>query len=374
MGQRKNRVFIFVALLVILLSSVCLAGCETTLFGSGIPTVFSNMPLLENERYLVIREAATGTNTFVVIDKQEGSARTVTLQYASNDRFATPEKVFYQGHHRTSLEGDTLVQYAFAWIPKYNVDTGAVESASYYLTRLTFDLYGNELTHEDDGEALSEEAMRAILTDAQKAELVEDGGFGIYVANGVYDDKDYGAEGKDADYEMSANELAVLSYVDRMEKTYRGDYHCTKGSGRVKGDKVYFSLCQSNQKDFMGQNATMGGIYRISVNEYDPESGEFRVLFESSKKESILAFDEHSAVLHAGDALYAYSFTTGERSRLLKLEGGTTYSYRTAGDYLLIDYWAEREEKQDGVTSRVDYRHLILMRSDGTVVFEGDDR
>lgn len=370
MKKRRNRWLALLALMGILLSCLLFAGCETTIFGSDLPTVWSNTPLLENERYLVIWEAATGTNAFVVFDWQEGTARTVVPKYAPNDRFAIPERVSYQGHHGATLEGDSLVQYAFAWIPKYNADTGMVESATYYLTRFTFDLYGNELSHEDDGEALTEEEMRAILQDALMAEIAARESFGIYIANGVYDNRHMDEDA----YEPSANEAAVLSYVNGLEKTYRGDYHCTEGSGRVKGDKVYFSLCQSNQKSFMGQKATMGGIYRTSVNEYDPASEEFRVLFESGKKETVLAFDESNAITHTGGALYTYSFATGERTRVLNLKESVHYSYHTAGEYLLIDYWAEREEKRDGYVSRVGYYHLILMQPDGTVVFEGDDR
>lgn len=327
----KRSISLVLAALLLFLSLFVMTSCDTTLSVKSFPYTMGAYAV-ENERYIMI--APHIYDDTLIFDKENNTLHSFSRNYLDNDIFSGRARI-YTSPYNTELVGNEVLEYVFAEILKYDVDTGEVASRTYYPTTLTYDIYGNELRHETSTTPLTEEEMKAYVDERTPESSAKE--FGIHFANGPYDDLDKGDE-KTESVELTEDQTAVYEYVEGIEKKYSGigDYHCSHGNARYINGKLYFSLTLCNKKNWAGQRPVLDGIYASYVICYNKESKDFERIYESDKEELIISFNETTVATSNRKAIKLYDIQAN------KLKASVNYqdsaNLYIINDFIMIQY------------------------------------
>ncbi len=311
----------FICLLVCLLCAMlALTSCETSIFGASLTYVTPVEGTWENERYLVWR----GRLSDVLVDKENGTV--YPLRPERDDRVAEGVRVSYDYTDKYIFTDTELRWHTYLSVPKFDVDTGSVTHYVYYPTVVVFDYTGKEISRDGDLTEMTEEAVKEQIGKA------DDTLFSYAKEVGSGRDR---YEGEEAPTYTPAQQKAV-DYAYALENQYRDEYHLTFGEGFERDGKVYFSVTRSNQKAWASQSATVQGIYHTAVMCYDAASDAFETLYESSKREEILLFDEGNVLVRNGNTVYTYAYESGKSEKVYTLGDGDYYSLESSRSILHV--------------------------------------
>ena len=304
-------------LFLLVISSLCLYSCTSWGFGTDAPHSNIDNVDFENDTYLIIDR--------ILLNKTTGKHCMLKV----NEDAVIPgiNSVDYYGsyNYKYEFEESSFKQYTFLETYTYNkIDQKKI--CEFRECILTFNYEGQEIDRFYTGKVLTEEQVKEFYKEYE----VNTEAFSFVID--PFDSHSY----KNA----TATEQIILDYAKEVYKKQTDTTSEVHGTAKPIGDEIWFSINISNDLGFDSGIAIIEGFHTSEIKAYNPESKEFRTIFEYSKKEKkIIDFDENGIYVYGSNQKLTYVDYETKKSTLINDFSKYVTYFTITDDYIFAYYW-----------------------------------
>lgn len=331
-------------IIVVVISSFFLCSC--ILFDTQLPSLYFDDATFENDTWLVWRE--------MLVNKHDGEIYELT--YDKDPTIEGMASIYERSHfsriYNAEFEEDSFKLYSFL-VAYYYPEPSKELTYAYFETVFTYDYQGNEIERSYLSDALSEQEYLSCFKQKSNKPY----GFSFQIDY-------YNKDELESDDPIEQN---VLKYAADTFEQLDDEFDKTViGTAKAIDDEIWFSIIVCPYRGFDIDVPFVSGVEKSVIMSYNPESKEFRKVFEyKEKNQAIVDFNKTGFYIYDEDEnlnFYHIESKTSTNIHSFSNEKLSLSYFVATEKYIVAKYEAEGRtsglfvyEKENGIVANKTY-------------------